>query len=180
MAGTEGAGRGNGRDFCSFEKPNTSIEGCSGLQDTEIIGVVGLSGKLISGAGASTLFTTASAAPSSGRLMMGTAGAQSATAGTTELGRLPCPSTGLSGQRVSSAGCQVLSKLTMGRPGTLLTAVGVGSFGLRSFNRIVVAALMSSLRISMPSFDVGVSTLWVTSIAGDGAAEFAVYAALRD
>src|SRR5437667_11883416 len=47
LAGTEEAGRGNGRDFCSFERPNTSIEGCSGLPDTEIIGVVGLYGNLI-------------------------------------------------------------------------------------------------------------------------------------
>jgi hypothetical protein len=68
----------------------------------------------------------------------------------------------------------------MGRPGTSLTAVGVGSFGLRSLSRMVVAARMSSLRISRPSFDVGVSTSGIISVTGGGVTGFAVYAALRD
>lgn len=44
------------------------------------------------------------------------------------------------------------SKLTIGLPGRSLTAVGVGRFGLRSFRFMVVAALISSLRISSPFF----------------------------
>lgn len=44
------------------------------------------------------------------------------------------------------------SKLTIGRPGRVLTAVGMGNFGLRSFNFMLVAARMSSGRISRPSF----------------------------
>ncbi|KNA93597.1 hypothetical protein FOXG_17792 [Fusarium oxysporum f. sp. lycopersici 4287] len=43
----------------------------------------------------------------------------------------------------SSGAFQLASKLTMGRPGLSLTAVGSGRFGLRSFKRILVAARMS-------------------------------------
>lgn len=43
------------------------------------------------------------------------------------------------------------SKLTIGRPGRSLTATGVGSLALRSLSRMLVAARMSSLRISRPS-----------------------------
>jgi len=52
----------------------------------------------------------------------------------------------------SSWGFQFFSKLTIGRPGLSLTADGVGSLGLRSFSFMLVACLISSLRISMPCF----------------------------
>src|SRR4051812_7626603 len=44
-----------------------------------------------------------------------------------------------SGLSSASDGFQFLSKLTIGRPGLSLTAVGVGSLGLRSLRRILVA-----------------------------------------
>jgi len=49
--------------------------------------------------------------------------------------------------RFISRGFQFCSKLTMGRPGRSLTTVGEGNFGLLSFNRMLVAALISSPRI---------------------------------
>lgn len=49
-------------------------------------------------------------------------------------------------------GCQPGRKLTIGLPGLSETIVGVGSFALRSFNEALVAFLISSLRISLPSF----------------------------
>ena len=52
-----------------------------------------------------------------------------------------------------SLGFQSRLKLTIGLPGRSLTAVGVGSFGLLPLNRMLVAARMSSLRISTPLFD---------------------------
>lgn len=55
----------------------------------------------------------------------------------------------------STGGCQFGSKLTIGRPGFWLTAVGEGRFGLRSRKRLLVACRISSLRISMPSGSVG-------------------------
>ena len=57
---------------------------------------------------------------------------------------------GRSGSGGFSLGFQFLSKLTIGLPGLSLTTVGEGNFGLLSFIRILVAALMSSPRISMP------------------------------
>ena len=69
-----------------------------------------------------------------------------------------------------SLGLQSWSKLTIGRPGRSLTAVGDGNFGLLSFIRMLVAALISSLRISMPFLVLGLSALAssrpVTSILG--------------
>lgn len=56
-----------------------------------------------------------------------------------------------SGLSSASLGFQFLSKLTIGRPGLSLTTVGVGSFGLRSFKRMLVACRISSLLISRPS-----------------------------
>ncbi len=58
-----------------------------------------------------------------------------------------------------SLGLQSLSKLTIGLPGRSLTTVGDGSFGLLSFIRMLVAALISSLRISMPFLVLGLSAL---------------------
>lgn len=52
----------------------------------------------------------------------------------------------------TSFGFQSRSKLTMGRPGRSLTAVGIGSLGLRSLRFILVAARISSLRTSLPFF----------------------------
>src|SRR3954453_12270926 len=50
-----------------------------------------------------------------------------------------------------SLGFQVWSKLTIGRPTRSLTAEGIGSFSLRSPRLLLVAARISSLRISLPS-----------------------------
>ncbi len=52
----------------------------------------------------------------------------------------------------ASFGFQFALKLTIGRPGLSLTTVGVGSLGLRSFKRMLVACRISSLLISRPSF----------------------------
>ena len=153
-------GRGKGRALCSIAllvSLETSIVGGAEGTVTETGGVVPASPILILGTRGVSLFATGpTRSSSSGKLIVGV-----------ELGE-------------SSVGCQFFSKLTIGRPGTSLTAVGVGSFGLRSFSRMVVAARMSSLRISMPSFDAGVSTSRVNSITGFVRVEFAVYAALRD
>jgi hypothetical protein len=75
-------------------------------------------------------------------------------------------------------GFQLASKLTMGRPGLSLTAVGVGSMGLRSFRRMLVACLISSLLISRPSL-VGVSGRCTSEICTAGGG-FAVYAGFLD
>ena len=58
-----------------------------------------------------------------------------------------------SGFTSASFGFQFTSKLTIGRPGLSLTTVGVGSLGLRSFRRMLVACRISSLLISSPSFN---------------------------
>ena len=55
-------------------------------------------------------------------------------------------------------------KLTIGRPGLSLTSVGCGNLGLRSFLCLLVAALISSSRISSASF-VGVRAFGETSSA---------------
>lgn len=63
---------------------------------------------------------------------------------------------GLSFFDCSSLGFQFGSKLTIGCPGRSLTAVGIGRLGLRSLRFMLVAARISSLRISSPFF-VGTS-----------------------
>jgi hypothetical protein len=78
---------------------------------------------------------------------------------------------------------QSFLKETIGRPGASETAVGVGSFALRSFRRNPVAARSSSLLISLPSFiftSGSFSASALTSSAGFGSAEFSVYAAFLD
>jgi hypothetical protein len=167
-------GRGKGRALCSIallESLETSIVGGAEGTVTEISGVVPASSIPILGIRGMSLFASDTTRPSSGKLIVGTA------AGIVGHGWMVFLWTASSRWGESSVGCHVFSKLTIGRPGTSLTAVGVGSFGLRSFNRIVVAARMSSLRISMPSFAAEVSPSRVNSIIG---VEFAVYAALRD
>lgn len=177
-------GRGKGRALCSIallESLETSIVGGAEGTVTEISGVVPASSILILGIGGASLFATGTTrSSSSGKLIAGTAGAEAAAAGIVGHGWMVFLWKASSRWGESSVGCHVFSKLTIGRPGTSLTAVGVGSFGLRSFSRMVVAARMSSLRISMPSFDAGVSTSWMNSIIGFVGVEFAVYAALRD
>lgn len=76
----------------------------------------------------------------------------------------------------SSLGCQDGSKLTIGRPGLSLTAVGIGSLLLRSFNFMLVAARISSLRISRP-FLVGTLSCVFKSVGGGG---LVVYSGFRD
>jgi hypothetical protein len=76
----------------------------------------------------------------------------------------------------SSGACQLAAKLTIGRPGLSLTAVGSGRLGLRSFKRILVAARISSLRTSMPFF---LSTLSSTG-TGLSLERFLVYSGLRE
>lgn len=121
---------------------------------------------------------------------MGTAGAVAAL----DKGRgrpLPCPAgLGVDCRRDISSfisisfGFQSLLKETIGRPGLSETIVGVGSFALLSFSRNPVAARMSSLRISLPSFiltsgSFSASDLTVSSGLGLTRV-FNVYAALRD
>lgn len=72
-----------------------------------------------------------------------------------------------SGFTSASFGFQFASKLTIGRPGLSLTTVGVGSLGLRSFSRMLVAWRISSLLISSPSF-CGVSGGSWSAICGCG------------
>jgi len=78
----------------------------------------------------------------------------------------------------ASLGFQFVSKLTIGLPGLSLTAVGVGSLGLLSFRRMLVACRISSLLISNPSF-IGISGAGVSAVLV-GEAEFAVYAGFLD
>ena len=107
---------------------------------------------------------------SSGRWIVGTAGAETVTAGGSGLGR-----TGKSrcSCLVSDGAFQAGSKLTMGLPARSLTAVGVGSLGLRSLLFMLVAARISSLLISLPSLVGGCSD----SGAGGGVATLLVYGA---
>jgi len=67
-----------------------------------------------------------------------------------------------------------LLKLTIGRPGLSVTRLGVGSFGLLSLRLMLVAARMSSPRISLPSF-MGMSSLLFV-----GLSSFLVYPGFRD
>lgn len=93
-----------------------------------------------------------SQAISSGALIAGASGAETVISGTgaRERADASCIST----FRDSLDGFQLGSKLTMGLPGRSLTAEGVGSLGLLSLLDLLVAALMSSLLISMPSTDI--------------------------
>ena len=75
-------------------------------------------------------------------------------------------------------GFQFASKLTIGRPGLSLTAVGVGSLALRSFRRMLVACRISSFLISRP-FLVGVSGRGASETCTSGCG-FAVYAGFLD
>jgi hypothetical protein len=78
----------------------------------------------------------------------------------------------------ASFGFQSASKLTIGRPGLSLTALGVGSLGLRSFRRMLVACRISSLRISRP-FLVGVSGRCASEVRAAGGG-LEVYAGFLD
>ena len=184
LGGNALEGRGKGRALCSIallEPLETSIVGGAEGTITEISGVVPASSILMLGTGGVSLFATGTTrSSSSGKLIVGTAGAEVVAVGIVGHGWMVFLWKASSRWGESSVGCQFFSKLTIGRPGTSLTAVGVGNFGLRSFSRMVVAARMSSLRISMPSFDAGVSTSRMNSIIGFVGVEFAVYAALRD
>ena len=178
----EGRGKGRAlRSIALLESLETLIVGGVEGTATEISGVVPTSSILILGIGeVSVCATGTTRSSSSGKLIVGTAGTEVVAAGIVGHGWMVFLWKVSSRWGESSVGCQFFSKLTIGRPRTSLTAVGVGSFGLRSFSRIVVAARMSSLRISMPSFEAGVSTSRMNSTIGFVGVEFAVYAALRD
>jgi len=134
--------------------------------------------------GRSVQSVTAEMGSSSGRMMVGhgagvsdtlivgTAGADTVKAGVTAEGLGP----GRPASRLScfaaSSGFQLRSKLTIGRPGRSLTAVGMGSFGLLSLSFMLVAARMSSPRISIPFLLGGVSASGMTSM--EGVTEFLV------
>lgn len=193
FAGEDLVGRGSGRVLSSGEiEREGSVEGL----EMEIDGVDESSGRLMVGIDGSSPFETLMigsvvsfspvmlmvgipASSSSGRLIVGMTGAETLIAGMIGLGRITFRSTSWPAGGESPGGFHAGSKLTIGRPGRSVTAVGVGSFGLRSLNRILVAARMSSLRISILGFDKGVSTSGMISIVG-GVAGLAVYAALRD
>lgn len=82
-----------------------------------------------------------------------------------------------------SLGFKSCVKETIGRPGAFETSVGVGSLGLLSFRRMLVAARISSPRISFPSFILTSGSFsasaWLPSFAF-GRGGFKVYSALRD
>ena len=131
--------------------------------------IEGESGKLIVGIGVATSFESEQA----DMLCLCLAGLLS------KIDRLR--SSGLSS---ASLGFQFLSKLTIGRPGLSLTTVGVGSLGLRSFKRMLVACRISSLLISRPSL-VSFSGNGGLSEAGSGSdvfggGGFEVYAGFLD
>jgi hypothetical protein len=75
----------------------------------------------------------------------------------------------------SSGAFQFASKLTIGRPGLSLTAVGSGSFALRSLSFMLVAWRMSWLRTSTPFF----LSVW-SSTGGVLDAVLTVYWGLRE
>ena len=122
------------------------------------IEMLGGPGKLIEGIeGASEMLILGG----SGTLIVGIIGAEAVDSGSEgfiprrDIARLLPPSR-LARRRLDGScfesGCRDLqswSKLTMGLPGRSLTAVGVGNFGLRSFNDLLVAARISSPRISI-------------------------------
>lgn len=72
-----------------------------------------------------------------------------------EFGNVSC----LASSSSISFGFHPFWKLTIGRPGLSLTAVGWMRAGLLSLRRIVVATLMSSPLISTPSFTRGLSSI---------------------
>jgi hypothetical protein len=95
FAGEDLAGRGNGRAFCPSEELKTPIPGGSEGLVTEITGLVVSSGKLTLGFDeASLLAICPIASSSSGRLMVGTAGAETVMAGMVGLGRMAFLSAG--------------------------------------------------------------------------------------
>ena len=131
----------------------TSIEGT----ETLMVGTVAISSMQIVGG--------------SGALIVGMIGAEAVDTGSWGFDRSKA-GTGLGSSRIEgrgvdkpsclgsvSFGLQPLSKLTIGLPGRSLTTVGDGNFGLLSFIRMLVAALISSLRISMPSLVLGLSVI---------------------
>ncbi len=147
MLGTEGVGSLIGG------MDETSIEGTQTL----MVGTVGASSMCSAGG--------------SGTLIVGTTGAEAVDIkswgfGRSDVGTVLEPSW-IEGPIVDefscfgpvSLGLQSLSKLTIGLPGRSLTTVGDGNFGLLSFIRMLVAALISSLRISMPFLILGLSAL---------------------
>lgn len=94
---------------------------------------------------------------SGAKLIVGTSGAVAACTrgGWPDLGLLEGTGAGsdsVEATSFSSTIFQSFLKETIGRPGASETAVGVGSFGLRSLRRNPVAARSSSLLISLPSF----------------------------
>jgi hypothetical protein len=124
---------------------------------TVIAGMKSPSGMLIMGTEISAISET---------LIVGTAGADTLIAGSVAVGLGPGRSAPGLSSFVALSGFQPRSKLTIGRPGRSLTAVGSGSFGLLSLSFMLVAARMSSPRISMPFLLGGVATSGMTSTDG--------------
>ena len=101
-----------------------------------------------------------------GRIIVGTAGAETVIGSGASLSGGALWDISRLANSESSFSVQVGSKLTMGLPGRSLTADGVGSLGLRSLSFMLVAARISSLRISMPSLvDEGVVVSGIISTA---------------
>ena len=132
------------------------IDGTVGASSTKIVGMGGMG--------------------SSGRLIVGTTGAEKVILGTLAGGRRGSSRPPIVGN--SHVGLQLGSKLTIGRPDRSLTADGRGSLGLLSFLDLLVAARRSSLRISIPSPESRISGVASREEGGVGA--LTVYAALRD
>jgi hypothetical protein len=131
---------------------------------TEIVGMFGMalcggagtpSGKLIIGIGGIGWACCLRGGSSSGKLMIGIDEICGGGRGTSiiDIGLAGLKSSFLfSSGALTSLGRQFGSKLTIGRPGLSDTMAGVGSFGLRSFQLMLVAWRISSPLISFPSF----------------------------
>ena len=139
---------------------------CAGSLISEIVGSL-MSGTLITGIGGGSDTSMLGATS-----IVGTEGAGGA--GDAEL-RPPWFWRGGFGW---SLGCHFVSKLTIGRPTRSLTAEGMGRPSLRSLSFLLVAARMSSLRISFPSFIGTGSSLGMAT--GGGVGSFLVYPGFRD
>ena len=124
---------------------------------TEMAGMPFSFGIMVVGPGdASTLKT----------LIEGTTGADTVTSGIVGAGLGPGRSVFTPSLLDGLSGFQPMSKLTIGRPGRSLTAVGSGKFGLLSLSLLLVAAQMSSPRISRPSLCGNVGITGMTSTDG--------------
>jgi hypothetical protein len=114
---------------------------------------------------------------SGARVTVGTAGAVAACNSGGGLGFVGFRGLGVKAGRAetssfSSTTFQFFWKETIGLPGASETAVGVGSFGLRSFSLNPVAERSSSLLISFPSFSFTSGTFSASALTSSAGFDF--------